>query len=277
MDAHHDECWIHCCFKPRNGEASLLESCEPLYCKKRCIRKQPTHPPIPSHQDTVQSFIMTPCYSRINLRRPYFNHQGNARWRLIIERLTTGDERSKTKSGNWEKPAQNSCFVPRNILDSWSAIKSIICFLTSSCLNCTPCRRKRWSSLSPGEDEWYQAQSNRVHPLFGIFNKSPINSVTSSQFLAQSGILKHNLTNKQSQFLTQPSPPIQTTNTNKESTITRNQEIRRTIKVMASHMAQRCRQSIGSQMVQKVNAVVQTVRKTQEASCLIAATVKSHL
>ena len=144
-------------------------------------------------------------------------------------------------------------------------------------LNCAPCRRKRWSSLSPGEDEWYQAQSNRVHPLFGIFNKSPINSVTSSQFLAQSSILKHNLTNKQSQFLTQPSPPIQTTNTNKESTITRNQEIRRAIKVMASHMAQRCRQSIGSQMVQKVNAVVQTVRKTQEASCLIAATVKSHL
>ena len=119
MDAHHDECWIHCCFKPRNGEASLLESCEPLYCKKRCIRKQPTHLPIPSHQDTVQSFIMTPCYSRINLRRPYFNHQGNARWRLIIERLTTGDDRSKTKSGNWEKPAQwrqNSCFVPKKHL-----------------------------------------------------------------------------------------------------------------------------------------------------------------
>ena len=137
MDAHHDECWIHCCFKPRNGEASLLESCEPLYCKKRCIRKQPTHPPIPSHQDTVQSFIMTPCYSRINLRRPYFNHQGNARWRLIIERSTTGDDRARRRVGierSRLSEGKTPALSPRNILDSWSAIRSIICFLTSSCL-----------------------------------------------------------------------------------------------------------------------------------------------
>ena len=107
------------------------------------IRKQPTHPPIPSHQDTVQSFIMTPCYSRINLRRPYFNHQGNARWRLIIERSTTGDDRARRRVGIERSRLKTPALSPRKILDSWSAIKSIICFLTSSCLNCTPCRRKR--------------------------------------------------------------------------------------------------------------------------------------
>ena len=95
------------------------------------------NPPIPSHQDTVQSFIMTPCYSRINLRRPYFNHQGNARWRLIIERLTTGDDGARRRVGierSRLSEGKTPALSPRNILDSWSAIKSIICFLTSSCL-----------------------------------------------------------------------------------------------------------------------------------------------
>ena len=101
-----------------------------LLSKKRwailCYIKDHTHP----LQDTAIAYKSWRPDARINLRGPYFNHRGNACWRLIRGRLTAGRS-EQDEEWELEKQLSEESSTLFQVLCVQSNI-SCVFFLTSS-------------------------------------------------------------------------------------------------------------------------------------------------